>query len=213
MAHLWIGEQFAHGPEPATSRLGLKFSFKKQILPTANMFQIGLHMSGACKLDWRWNGCNDPSGEFCYGKTGEPKREYNLDLQYQPFNAEQRFDEIVTDDDTRKIDIASEAVLYHFMLYRFYHAASNASILLSKNDYSSNYFNATMQGLRKRNLDLLVDIPFDPPHVSVASDSWPNYNSVWAARKTDISLSEIMSASSPILAVASGGDQGEPSQK
>jgi hypothetical protein len=207
MSRLWIGQMFAHGPEPSTSRLGQKFSFKKSIVPTRTMFQIGLHMSGACKLDRHWNGCGGESDEACYGTTGEAKREPNLDLQFQPFNAEQRFDEIVTDDDTRIVDTQSEAVLYHFMLYRFYHAASNASILLSKNDYSSNFFNVTMQGLRRRNLDLLVDIPFDPPHVSVASDSWPNYNSVWAARKTDISLSEIMSASSPILAAANSGEQ------
>jgi len=185
MNHLWIGEQFAHGPEPATSRLGLKFSFKKSIIPTANMFQIGLHMSGACKLDWRWNGCNDPSVEFCYGQTGEPKREWNLDLQYQPFNSDQRFDEIVTDDDTRKVDTGTEAVLYHFMLYRFYHAASNASILTTKNDYATKFFNATMQGLRKRNLDLLVSLPFEAPREHTADEGWADYNTVWATRKQD----------------------------
>lgn len=189
MDHLWIGEQFAHGSEPGTSRLGLKFSFKKSIIPTANMFQIGLHMSGACRLPWRWNGCNDPNNEFCHGTTGEPKRRYDLDLDAQPFNAEQRFDEIVTDDDTRKISVHKEASLYHFMLYRFYHAASNASILETKNDYTSKFFNATMSELRRRNLDLLITIPFEAPREHTADQSWIDYNTVWAARKTDPSSS------------------------
>ena len=182
MDHLWIGEQFSHGPEPATSRLGLKFSFKKSIIPTRNMFQIGLHMSGACKLPWRWNGCNDPKVEFCYGTTGEAKREPNLDLEFQPFNSQQRFDEIVTDDDTWKIDTTTEAVLYHFMLYRFYWGASNASILATKNDYYTKHFQNTLAGLRLRNLDLLIDLPFECPKEPTADEGWSDYNTVWESR-------------------------------
>jgi hypothetical protein len=71
------------------------------------------------------------------------------------------------------------------MLYRFYHAASNASILETKNDYATKYFNATLQGLRKRNLDLLITLPFEAPRERLADEGWSDYNTVWATRKED----------------------------
>lgn len=49
MNHLWMGERFKIGPEHKNSQLAIKFGFKKSIIPTRTMYQLGLHMSGVCK--------------------------------------------------------------------------------------------------------------------------------------------------------------------
>jgi len=60
-SRLWIGQRFSHAAEPPSSRVARQFSFKKSIIPTAHMWQMGLHMSGACHLPFPWNGCPAPA--------------------------------------------------------------------------------------------------------------------------------------------------------
>jgi hypothetical protein len=142
------------------------------------MYYIGLHMSGACRLPWPWNGCKDPSEEYCVGTDGEPKRP----LGEVPFHFEHRFDEMVLDSDTYVVNKAFEAVLYHYMVYRYYHVASNETRLDVPNDYTRYYFPRVLEELKRRQLDLLVILPEHSPSEMTADVSWLVYEMVYAAR-------------------------------
>ena len=132
------------------------------------MFQIGLHMSGACKLDKAYNGGCDKSAEFCYKPS-----DYNgtrFGTMY--------FDEPMKNGNVKKINTESEGVLYHIMLYRHHFSISNETILSIQNDYTAKYFPQTLEALRRRNLDILVELPeveFNYPNVA---QSWVHYDYV-----------------------------------
>jgi hypothetical protein len=128
---LWVGRRFAHGVEPPSSHVGQQFSFKKAIVPTKTMYQIGLHMSGACRLEWPWNGCANASEEFCLGHSiernsnsaefdiyrGRGKPKTHAENPPVPLSTH-FFDEVVLDVDTRVIDPDSEGVIYHVQAFR-----------------------------------------------------------------------------------------------
>jgi len=178
MAHPWVGERFAHGEEPVTTRVAKQFSFKKQILPTRTMFQIGLHMSGACRLPREWNGCDDKTTEFCNGDDNEvPRRvmEENIKMDH-------RFDELVMDGDTKRFDTKTEALLFHYMLFRFYHATVNEEVFQFTNDYTKYHFNNTLKGLEERDLDLLINLPDEVKRWPTPDEQWTAYDIVWESR-------------------------------
>ena len=175
MDHLWVGERFAHSTEPKRTPMHNKYSFRKSIIPTKNIFQVGLHMSGACKLDYPWNGCDKNSTEFC---TDQNK------VVVGSLNTHHSFDEKVTDSNVKEIDTASEGVLYHVMVHRPYASASNKTDLSMKNDYAAKFFLRTLEALRKRRLDTLIETPGLASRSQPVTDSWVDYELVYATRDT-----------------------------
>jgi Glycosyltransferase family 92 len=179
MNHLWVGERFPNGPELPGSRLAAKFGFKKSILPTRTIFQVALHMSGACKLPWPWHGCNQ-TVEYCEGPDPWP----TLTIEGVPFHTGHRFDQIVMDNDTRSIDTETEAVLYHFMQYRYFETIELPETVNKTNDYASIHFNNTLKELRRRNLDVVITLPEHAPRGITADVKWTDYNLVYDSRET-----------------------------
>jgi hypothetical protein len=106
-------------------------------------------------------------------RLGEPK-----------FHLNHRFDEIVTDEDTYRVNKETEAVLYHYMIYRYYHVVDSATRLHLKNDYTAKYFARTLEELRKRQLDLHVLIPQETAEIDFVDIDWPVYELVYKSRKT-----------------------------
>lgn len=181
----WIGLHMAHDIEKIDSRVHNQFSFKKQIIPTRTMFMMGLHMSGACKLNNEWNGCNDPKVEYCSNPDTAMVPEFTEHAK--TIRLSHKFDERVISEDA-KLVLDNEAQLYHYMAFRYYHAIQNKEVLNIKNDYSLYYFNQTLSGLRKRNLDLLIELPEVSTKFVTADQKWTNYDLVWESRKQKGSL-------------------------
>ena len=128
MGQLWLGQRYAHSTEPTGSYLHNKFGFRKSIIPTKNIFQVGLHMSGACKLDYPWNGCDKNSTGFCYAKEKM--------MAGHAFSTYHSFNEKVRGHDVKEIDMATEGALYHMMFHRTTQFPSNETDLSSENDYA-----------------------------------------------------------------------------
>ena len=174
MDHLWMGERFAHSTEPKGSSLDQMYAHKKSIIPTKNIFQVGLHMSGACKLDYPWNGCDKNSTGFCYT---EEKVQVGHD-----FSDHHSFNEIVREHNIKEIDVASEGALYRTMFHHSSIVASNITDLSMKNDYAAKFFPQTLKALRKRRLDVLIETPGIAIKSVTVADSWVAYDSVYHSR-------------------------------
>ena len=185
---LWLGNSFSHGVEPATSRVAKQFGFKKQILPTRTIFQAGLHMSGACRMPWQWNGCDDPQIDVCrYSEQRVLQNRQDSTEQKR----DQRFNEYVTDRDAKRMNSVEHGSLYHFMLFRTYHVAKNQEVFNVKNDYAAKHFPNVLAELRKRDLDLLVIIPDWIPRWNDVTFGWWDYNLVWNSRRANTSLAKM----------------------
>lgn len=174
MNHLWVGDRFSHSSEPTNSQLHKEFAFKKSIIPTRNMFQIGLRMSGACKIDKPYDEGGIKSGGFCYKPLNH--NQTKLGKIY--------FDDVVPDNSIRKINANSEGVLYHIMYYRRYLSVSNETSFSVNNDYTKKYFKQTLNALRRRNLDLLVELPEVDLKCRNRAHSWTNYEHVYQSKNT-----------------------------
>jgi hypothetical protein len=196
--HLWIGERFDHSPEPSdrhgkpTSRVSKQFSFKKQIIPTRTMFQIGLHMSGACKLPPVWDGCKDSKDGFCFNDNPDnlsfrqmlPNEKVTYTgARFTDIQTSHKFDDIVYNGDTRRLSLHNEGSLYHFMHFRFYHSTVNPEVLLEKNKYASIYFNKTLELLRKRKIDLYITLPESSEPWPIETDKWIDFDVVYNNRE------------------------------
>lgn len=177
MNNLWLGTSFSHDVEDEHSYVGKKFGFKKQIIPTRTIFQVGLHVSGACHLPSPWNGCQNTSlDEFCYSNKGLVFLENLI-----PPHSTHSFNQPVTDGSAKRVS-SSSAVLYHFMIYRYYHSIQNITVKSRKNDYSSKFFENTLTELRKRNLDLILAIPNVVLRGQTADSTWIKYEEVYSQR-------------------------------
>ena len=175
----WIGDRFQISPEPKNSKIGL-LGFKKSIFPTKTLFQFGLHMHGACHMEHPWSGCDKDSSGFCY-KLSEI--ETNSRRYSENFRTTHSFLDIVRDADTREIDSENEAVIYHVMFYRQALPFSIDIDVSKRNDYASIYFPQTVDALKKRNLDLLVDIvPTIRKGGPSVDESWIEYKALHKTR-------------------------------
>jgi len=169
--NLWLGASYSHDVEGNNSSyIGDKFSMTRQIIPTRAIFQVGLHKSGACHLPSPWNGCNN--SDFCLSV---------IDSRMTLSHSIHSFNQVVTDESSMRIS-RNKAVIYHFMIYRYYNSVQNESVKNRKNDYSTKYFERTFQELRKRNLELLVDIPYEVTVGATVDSTWDNYDEVYAKR-------------------------------
>ena len=199
MNHLWVGERFTQLTEPKDSWLDKKFGFRKSIIPTKNIFQVGLHMSGACKLDYPWNGCEKNSTEFCYANNNNnnnnSKNNYinnsndnngnsNNNVTVDNLKTYHSFDQGVTSSDVKDINSTSEGVLYHIMYFRLHFLPSPEIDLSLMNDYAMKHFPNTLEALRKRGLDVLIETPNTVTDVPSVADSWVDYELVYNSRST-----------------------------
>jgi len=51
------------------------------------------------------------------------------------------------------------------------------------NEYASQHFNNTLAALRRRNLDLLVTLPYFQVRKEYPDSTWEDYDEVWAKRQ------------------------------
>jgi hypothetical protein len=98
------------------------------------------------------------------------------------------FDEFVTSDDNWNLNQEYDAVLYHYMVYRFYHTIQNAAALNEKNDYTLKYFPNVLKELTKRDLDLIITLPGNIDPFPLADAQWTDYDMVYASRANKGSL-------------------------
>jgi hypothetical protein len=152
--------------------------FKKSIIPTDIIFQVGLHVSGACKLSYPYNGCPNKSNDLCY--RGDNNTNYDDNIQY--------FDDPVLHKDVKEIDMDTEGCIYHMMVNAAHELISNITDINVKNDYSLIYFPLVHQELKKRKLDLLIDIPLSGGKVPYDERNWVNWDIVYRSRNTMESL-------------------------
>ena len=94
------------------------------------------------------------------------------------------FDEPMKNGNVKKINTESEGVLYHIMLYRHHFSISNETILSIQNDYTAKYFPQTLEALRRRNLDILVELPEVEITYTNFAQSWVHYDYVYKSRHT-----------------------------
>ena len=150
---LWVGDTYRHGTEPEGTAHDRNFANVKGISPIQTSHQIGLHMAGGCVLPHPFNGCAKNHTGFCY----KPRR---LVQQHDTFYLQHYFDEVVHTKDLKIVKKASEGVLLHILLNRVERKASNITRLNDVNDYAAHYFNRTLQALKARRLNLIVETPF-----------------------------------------------------
>eukprot|EP00607_Mallomonas_marina_P001756 CAMPEP_0182437780 /NCGR_PEP_ID=MMETSP1167-20130531/85278_1 /TAXON_ID=2988 /ORGANISM="Mallomonas Sp, Strain CCMP3275" /LENGTH=278 /DNA_ID=CAMNT_0024630819 /DNA_START=165 /DNA_END=1001 /DNA_ORIENTATION=- len=153
--HLWLGERFPHGTESRETKIGKRMGFKKQFLPTRTIFQAGLHMSGACRLPYPFNGCpSNHSNGFCFQKdfVRTPADEL-MDAVF--FHSYHRFDEVVMDSDYKKIDEDIVGGIYHFYSTHRVHFNLKSRPISSEalnhtNDYTARFFSGFRMALRAK---------------------------------------------------------------
>jgi len=179
MAHLWIGERFPHSVEPDTHSLHKKKGSGNSIIPTDTVFQVGLHGSGTCRLHYPHNGGpdhslnNSVSTEFCHRRDNTTNYEDKI-MDY--------FDDRVLSRDVKEIDMNNEGSLYHIMVNAAHEIVSNMTDMNQRNDYSLKYFPLVYQKLKKRKLDLLVDIPPRGAKVPYDPVNWVDWDIVYRSR-------------------------------
>jgi hypothetical protein len=171
--HPWMGDRYSHGSEPKTSPGTLtRHSYPKAILPTRVIFQAGLSMGGACRLDWKWTSCTGPEQEFCGDALDDPRRNGQFKNGVMvDFRKDHRYDDVVTGRDAKQLDPKSQAILYHFLLFRDSISAS-AEALTNQSDYTKYYFSNVMRDLKKRKLDILVTLPNVAERPSTTEEQW-----------------------------------------
>lgn len=180
LQHVWTGERFQHATEPRGSRVANQFSFQKSIIPTDKIFQVGLHISGACMLPPPYNCAKQRPGDWKENQVNELSFEKKLDCQY--------FDEVVDASDVLTINDRRQAVIYHFMIFRFYHSVQDTTVLKSKNDYALYYYERTLAALKAKNLDIFFDLPKDIQDIELADTNWTPYELVYESRTIQGSL-------------------------
>lgn len=152
----WIGMKFNHAPDKERKHLG----FKKAIIPTRRIYQVGLHMSGACKMPEPWSICTPTEhSPFCNFRTYEEHMGWltlnGTLFERSPYHV---FDGSVMDGDAKRIDTVTQAVIYHVQMHRP-HMEVDPFSLSETNDYTSKYFPEVFSKLKERGFHVLVTIP------------------------------------------------------
>ena len=165
---LWLGERFAHSVEPQGTKVSNLYSNIKAIVPVKSTYQTGLHMSGACNLDYPYNGCESNHKGLCFEPNNTRSR---AKMMFARFYTDHYVDERVRQFDAKKIDMNEQGCMYHMLLNRMHLRRSNQTNMTAENDYKAKYFPAVMTELRRRQLDLLIDIPESVSASTLASNS------------------------------------------
>jgi len=183
--NLWIGNRFALS-EPTRNQLDI---VKGSIIPTDIIYHVGLHRSSACKLKYPYNGCKDQKthilsnnstnkmSEFCYknGKDVHQNDKNSPNIQY--------FDEPVLEKRIKQIDRNDRGGLYRIMIDEDDMVPMrNPSTNLKRNEYSLKHFPLVLRELKKRKLDLLINIPPFMDEKLILSSDWIDYDLIYQTR-------------------------------
>jgi hypothetical protein len=160
LSNRWIGTRFLYAPE--TQKTHLKF--KKPIIPTRKIFQGALHMVGGCRLSSPFTGCNNMTEEFCYSTAARHRygwtvehNQFGQPINRVDFSTEQRFDGLIMDKDAKKVNMNTEAVIYHIQIHRSFFTST--APVNSTNEYVSRFFPHVLQNLRLRGIEFLTTAP------------------------------------------------------
>lgn len=156
----WLATRFPHAAEVNTSRSAAvsTSSYSRVILPTSTIFYTGLNSPGACKLSDGWDGCAAEGHCRSIG-LGQPRRlGEGARGEAVDFRRDHYFDEAVGKADSRLLREEEEVVVYHFTLFNQQVLASSEA-RRGTNDYARSYAAAAMEDIRRRGLDVLVDLP------------------------------------------------------
>jgi hypothetical protein len=147
-------------------------AFLKSLVPTDRIFQVGLHMHGACHLTSPWNGDIDAASErgagggrggntsvFYYSKTDAERNGVSHDAgsgEEVDFSFTHPFDATVWAGDAKLLDPSSLGVIYHFQINRRYLSSSNFSTTrtFGQNEYARRFFPNVLRELNRRGLVL-----------------------------------------------------------
>eukprot|EP01041_Mallomonas_annulata_P010346 gene10346-21585_t len=178
----WIGDVFSHGPEPKHMKINRQMGFKKSILPTRTIFQAGLHMNGACKLESQWTPCGGTDqSDNCYAEGVRSDLRTLKNGTIVRFHLDHHFDESVMDEDAKRVDIDTQAVIYHLQPHRG-HLVASSEALQSENEYTSRFFPIVMKRLKDRGLDNLGVYPVINPRSDRVDASWLKFDIVYNMR-------------------------------
>lgn len=163
-----MGQIFAHGHEPFGHAMG----FKKSIRPTRTTFQGGLHLAGACRLPYNWNGCANKTN-FCYHNMKPFSRlQVDKNLKLVDFHLNHYFDELVMEADARLIDSKAEGVLNHFQ-YRRQFIGASAGARAADGEYTTAYFSDVYEALERRGLVMPMELQ------EMCPKEFPKPDSTW----------------------------------
>ena len=168
---LWMGKRFNLPTEPAAHSSTHSY-FKKSIVPTHNIFQVGLSAHGACRLAFPWHGCAAETNGFC-----------NTALNSTTSTTHSIHD-AVTQSDVKQLHKERDAVLYHMPILGPKKITSHTAQGHSGNNYANTHFPKVLEALRNRKLDLLIDIG---PYYERGLDGyckWIGFDLVYQTRET-----------------------------
>ena len=181
----FVGETYTHGAEANDSKIHMKMAFKKSIVPTRTIFQVGLHVHGACKLEPQWTGCGDDYVDNCYVKAEHERSSfifYNGSMVY--FHTTHKFDEIVTDGDAKMIDPNRFGVIYHYMLRGRQSVFASKNALAVKNEYTTRFYDRVIEKLRSRGLEVLIRLPVSVDEIKPLPymAPWKDFHEIYRKR-------------------------------
>jgi hypothetical protein len=174
---LWVGKRFNLPIEPAAHSSAHSY-FKKSIVPTHNIFQVGLSAHGACRLAFPWHGCAEETNGFC--NTALKSKENNPTTSTTTHSLY----DAVTQSDVKQLHREREAVLYHMPILGPTKITSHTAGSRKGNDYANTHFPKVLESLRIRQLDLLIDI--GPNYVKGLDGygKWIGFDLVFQTRET-----------------------------
>ena len=179
----WIGEKYSHPAEAGDSPKHRRSGFRKSIVPTKSIFQFGLHTHGACDLGYPYNGCTGKTSGICTDAIDKDKSKLYVETKEGTYSRNtHRFIDAVTDNEIKDINMKTEAVLYHNQVFRTHNEVNESIDITKLNEYAEFYYPAVAAALRKRQLDLLIDIPSTKVTEKSISSTWPPFQSVYASR-------------------------------
>ena len=185
----WIGEKYSHPAEAVDSHKHLKSGFRKSIVPTKPIFQFGLHTHGACDLGYPYNGCSGKTSGVCADTVDKDKSKHYVESKEETYSRDtHRFIDTVTDNEIKDINIKYEAVLFHNQVFRRQNEVHKSINITRLNEYAEFYYPAVATALRKRQLDLLIDIPSTKFRAMSIASTWPRFESVHESRTKNSTL-------------------------
>lgn len=170
---LWVGKRFNLPTEPE-AHSGTQSYFKKSIVPTHNIFQVGLSAHGACRLAFPWHGCAVETNGFCNTEEND----------LTTCTVTHSIYDVVTESDVKRLHREREAVLYHMPILGPAKITSHTAGSHSGNNYANTHFPKVLEALRIRKLDLLIDIG---PNYLKGLDGygkWIGFDLVYQTRET-----------------------------
>ena len=135
-------------------------------------------------MEYPFNGCTGNISGICADTIDKNKSKHHRRTEDETYNRDtHRFIDEVTDKEVKNMNVEYDAVLYHNQVFRHYNKAGPSVNMTKLNEYAEFYYPQVAAALRKRQLDLLIDIPSTKYRESSLASSWPTYTSLYRSRK------------------------------